>query len=84
MKTVTGKGYRQSVGRQPARAGIYLRRERHRHRAVGHLLETATPEAYGEQFGRPWRANVLPVIPETWQMVVKKETADQFAVIKSC
>lgn len=50
--------------------------------AVGHLLETATPEAYGEQFGRPWRANVLPVIPETWQMVVKKETADQFAVIK--
>lgn len=50
--------------------------------AVGHLLETATPEAYGEQFGRPWRANVLPVIPETWQMVVKKETAAQFAVIK--
>ena len=50
--------------------------------AVGHLLETATPEAYGEQFGRPWRANVLPVIPESWQMVVKKETADQFAVIK--
>ncbi|HBV39927.1 MAG TPA: DNA topoisomerase III, partial [Erwinia sp.] len=50
--------------------------------AVGHLLETATPEAYGEQFGRPWRANVLPVIPETWHMVVKKETADQFAVIK--
>ncbi|MBE5681860.1 DNA topoisomerase III [Pantoea agglomerans] len=50
--------------------------------AVGHLLETATPEAYGEQYGRPWRANVLPVIPETWQMVVKKETADQFAVIK--
>ncbi|WP_397325260.1 DNA topoisomerase III [Pantoea agglomerans] len=50
--------------------------------AVGHLLETATPEIYGEQFGRPWRAEVLPIIPDRWQMTVKKDTADQFAVIK--
>lgn len=50
--------------------------------AIGHLLETATPETYGEQFGRPWRADVLPVIPDRWQMTVKKETADQFRVIK--
>lgn len=50
--------------------------------AVGHLLETATPETYGEQFGRPWRTEVLPVIPDRWQMTVKKDTADQFAVIK--
>lgn len=49
--------------------------------AIGHLLETAAPEAYGEQFGRPWRLEALPVLPENWQMTVKKETADQFTVI---
>lgn len=50
--------------------------------AIGHLLETAAPETYGEQFGRPWRTDVLPIIPDRWQMTVKKDTADQFNVIK--
>ncbi|MBS9441252.1 DNA topoisomerase III [Photorhabdus heterorhabditis] len=49
--------------------------------AIGHLLETASPEVYGEQYGAPWRASVLPILPASWQMVVKKETADQFTVI---
>lgn len=49
--------------------------------AVGHLLETASPETYGEQYGRPWRADVLPVLPETWEMVVKEQTKSQFTVI---
>lgn len=49
--------------------------------AIGHLLETASPEAYGEQYGRPWRADVLPVLPEAWKMVVKEQTKSQFAVI---
>lgn len=50
-------------------------------RAVGHLLETASPEAYGEQYGRPWRADVLPVLPEARKMVVKEQTKSQFTVI---
>ncbi|WP_226092979.1 DNA topoisomerase III [Dickeya oryzae] len=49
--------------------------------AVGHLLENASPEMYGEQYGQPWRLDVLPLLPRQWQMVVKKDTADQFAVI---
>ncbi|HBD1844123.1 TPA: DNA topoisomerase III [Salmonella enterica] len=49
--------------------------------AVGHLLETASPEAYGEQFGAPWRMDALPILPDPWQMTVKKDTADQFNVI---
>lgn len=49
--------------------------------AVGHLLETASPEAYGEQYGRPWRADVLPVLPDAWKMVVKEQTKSQFTVI---
>ena len=46
-------------------------------RAVGHLLETASPEAYGEQYGRPWRADVLPVLPETGN---GRQGADKIAV----
>ncbi|WP_340618165.1 DNA topoisomerase III [Xenorhabdus entomophaga] len=50
--------------------------------AIGHLLEVAAPEHYGEQFGPPWRMDVLPVLPAQWQWSVKKETAGQFAVIQ--
>ncbi|MBC8946533.1 DNA topoisomerase III [Xenorhabdus indica] len=50
--------------------------------AIGHLLEIAAPEQYGEQFAPPWRMEVLPVLPAQWQWSVKKETADQFAVIR--
>jgi DNA topoisomerase-3 len=49
--------------------------------AVGHLLETAAPEAYGPQFGRPWNISALPVLPAQWQMTVVKATEDQFTVI---
>lgn len=50
--------------------------------AFGHLLEQAPPEAYGEQYGSPWSIEVLPVIPEQWQMVVKDKVARQFNVIR--
>ncbi|MEQ1968450.1 DNA topoisomerase III [Xenorhabdus nematophila] len=50
--------------------------------AIGHLLEVAAPEYYGEQFDPPWRLDVLPILPAQWQWMVKKETAGQFAVIE--
>ena len=50
--------------------------------AVGHLLETAPPEAYGQQYGKPWSLSALPVLPAPWQVVVKKDTQDQFKVIE--
>ncbi|MEQ2024870.1 DNA topoisomerase III [Xenorhabdus szentirmaii] len=50
--------------------------------AIGHLLDMAVPEHYGEQFGPPWRMDPLPVLPVQWHWTVKKETADQFAVIR--
>lgn len=49
--------------------------------AFGHLLEVASPEEYGAQFGKPWRMDVLPILPTEWKMVVKQSSADQFAVI---
>jgi len=48
----------------------------------GHLLEQASPDVYGEQFGKPWRAEVLPVLPTQWQMQIKPESKVQFEVIR--
>jgi DNA topoisomerase-3 len=48
----------------------------------GHLLEQASPESYGEQFGNPWRTEVLPILPTQWQMQIKPESRVQFEVIK--
>ncbi|ECF3884946.1 DNA topoisomerase III [Salmonella enterica subsp. enterica serovar Worthington] len=49
--------------------------------ARGHLLETAEPEVYGEQYGRPWRTEVLPLVPQQWKLVVKPDAKAQFNVI---
>ncbi|MDE1485129.1 DNA topoisomerase III [Xenorhabdus bovienii] len=49
--------------------------------ARGHLLENASPDAYGEQFGVPWRKDVLPIIPTQWKMVVKKDVVAMFKTI---
>ncbi|EJH7564667.1 DNA topoisomerase III, partial [Salmonella enterica] len=48
--------------------------------ARGHLLETAEPEVYGEQYGKPWRTDVLPLLPQQWKLVVKADAKAQFAV----
>lgn len=50
--------------------------------AIGHLLETAEPVAYGEQYGMPWRIDALPVVPNVWQMDVVERTKGQFRVVK--
>lgn len=50
--------------------------------ARGHLLEQAEPDAYGMQYAAPWRQSALPVIPENWQMVVKKDAVSLFRTIK--
>lgn len=49
---------------------------------VGHLLEQAPPEEYGEQY-KSWDVSLLPIIPTTWKMSVKKSTTKQFNVIKA-
>lgn len=48
---------------------------------IGHLLETAPPEAYGAQY-KNWSLDQLPIIPAHWQVEVKPKTAAQFKVIK--
>ena len=47
----------------------------------GHLLEMAAPDQYDESLKR-WSLEALPIIPEHWNLVVKKEARKQFKVIQ--
>jgi DNA topoisomerase-3 len=48
---------------------------------IGHLIEAAPPEAYGEQYKR-WSIEQLPILPERWRSEVKAATATQFKAVK--
>ena len=47
---------------------------------VGHLVELAQPESYGEQW-KKWTYDSLPVKPKKWQYEVKPETKAQYDVL---
>lgn len=49
---------------------------------IGHLLETAPPDAYDAEL-KSWRLESLPILPDDWRMVVKAQTAAQFKVVKA-
>ncbi|WP_285412651.1 DNA topoisomerase III [Pseudomonas sp. lyk4-40-TSB-59a] len=48
---------------------------------IGHLVEAASPEAYDERYKR-WSIDDLPIIPTTWRVEVKKDTAVQYKIVK--
>jgi len=50
--------------------------------ALGHLVTLADPEVYGEQF-KTWKLEDLPMLPKKMELVVMKETAKQFGIVKS-
>ena len=47
---------------------------------VGHLLELAQPEAYGEQYAR-WRYGDLPILPNEWKYEVPKDKKKQLDLL---
>lgn len=49
---------------------------------IGHLVEAAEPEAYGEQY-KPWSIDQLPIIPSPWRIEIKPKTAAQFKAVKA-
>lgn len=49
---------------------------------IGHILETAPPEHYGEHY-KKWSLETLPIIPSQWKLIVKKNTSAQFKVVKA-
>ena len=48
---------------------------------VGHLVELAQPEAYGETYAK-WRLEDLPILPEKWKYQVSASTKKQFQILK--
>ena len=47
---------------------------------VGHLIELAQPESYDEALQK-WTYESLPIIPDTWQHEVKRDTKAQYKVL---
>lgn len=48
---------------------------------VGHLVELAQPEAYGEQYAK-WRYADLPILPDGWKYEVPKDKKKQLEVLR--
>jgi DNA topoisomerase-3 len=49
--------------------------------ALGHLVTLADPEAYGDQY-KNWSLDTLPMLPKKMELVVIRETARQFRIVK--
>ena len=47
---------------------------------VGHLIELAEPESYGDQW-KKWTFESIPVNPEHWQYEIKEDTKEQYDVL---
>lgn len=50
---------------------------------IGHLLEMAPPEAYGEQY-KHWDIALLPILPKAWKVEATKAGRAQFKAVKAC
>ena len=48
---------------------------------LGHLVELAQPEAYGEQYAK-WRYDDLPILPDGWKYEVTKDKKKQLEVLR--
>lgn len=49
--------------------------------ALGHLVELAPPDAYGEEYKR-WSLERLPILPESFKVRVTPKTRKQFELVK--
>ncbi|MDQ5987081.1 MAG: DNA topoisomerase 3 [Syntrophus sp. SKADARSKE-3] len=50
--------------------------------AVGHLIELADPEAYGDKY-KAWKLESLPIVPEKFMYGVSNAVKSQYNLIKS-
>ena len=47
----------------------------------GHILRQAEPHEYEEKY-KKWRAEDLPIVPQTWKLLVENSCAKQFGIVK--
>ena len=50
--------------------------------ALGHLVELADPESYGDKW-KTWKMETLPMLPERLEIQVIKKTGKQYQTVKS-
>lgn len=50
--------------------------------ALGHLVTLADPEEYDQKY-KTWRIDDLPMLPSKMELVVIRETAKQFGIVKN-
>ncbi|MFK4136644.1 DNA topoisomerase III [Pseudomonas luteola] len=48
---------------------------------IGHLLEAAPPEAYGDHF-KNWTIEALPILPDHWKVEIKPKVSSQYKIVK--
>ncbi len=48
---------------------------------IGHLLEQAEPQDYNPDYKR-WQADHLPIIPERWQLKIRKSAQQQLSLLQ--
>ncbi|MEX0584184.1 MAG: toprim domain-containing protein, partial [Natronospirillum sp.] len=48
---------------------------------IGHLLEQAEPDAYDPAY-KKWSHDHLPIIPDTWQWVPRRQVSSQLGVLR--
>ncbi|HEX3047553.1 MAG TPA: DNA topoisomerase III [Bacillota bacterium] len=79
-----------SVGREIARvlncnqkgAGCFMGSKYIVTWALGHLVTLADPEVYDQKY-KTWQAEDLPMLPAKMELVVIKETAKQFGLVRN-
>lgn len=81
-KPSQGKDIARVLGATQRGAGYYASSGLSVTWCIGHLVEAAPPEAYGEQYKR-WSIEQLPIVPERWQVDIKPSTATQFKIVQS-
>ena len=69
------------LGVKTKRDGYYENNEYRVTWCIGHLVQLADPEAYGEKY-RQWTLAALPIIPEEFQKEVTLSTQKQFSIVQ--
>ena len=49
--------------------------------AIGHLVALAQPHEINPQW-RSWQSRTLPMLPDSWPLVVQEKTKDQFEIVR--
>ena len=79
-KPSAAKSIAAALGISRRKNGCYENEEYTVAWCIGHLVEQAPPEQYGEQW-KKWSRESLPLLPDNWKYEVKKETEKQYKLL---